>query len=95
MKIEMRRDGNKIIIGDSSQLIVDLENQENYIRINDKMIPYRKKVELSGDLLAGKRQNVLETAVGYYYEQACSIAEGLQIAKAYRQHANTAVREIK
>ena len=78
MKIEMRRDGNKIVIGDSSQLIVDLENQENYIRINDKMIPYRKKVELSGDLLAGKRQNVLETAVGYYYEQACSIAEGLQ-----------------
>lgn len=78
MKIEMKRDGNKIIIGDSLQLIVDLENQENYIRINDKMIPYRKKVELSGDLLAGKRQDVLETAVRYYYEQACSIAEGLQ-----------------
>lgn len=78
MKIEMRRDGNKIVIGDSSQLIVDLENQENYIRINDKMIPYRKKVELSGDLLSGKRQDVLETAVRYYYEQACSIAEGLQ-----------------
>ena len=95
MKIEMKRDGNKIIIGDSLQLIVDLENQENYIRINDKMIPYRKKVELSGDLLSGKRQDVLETAVGYYYEQACSIAEGLQIAKAYRQYANTAVREIK
>lgn len=52
-------------------------------------------MELSGDLPAGKRQNVLETAVGYYYEQACSIAEGLQIAKAYRQHANTAMREIK
>lgn len=95
MKIEMRRGGNKIVIGDSSQLIVGLENQENYIRINDKMIPYRKKVELSGDLLSGKRQDVLETAVGYYYEQACSIAEGLQIAKAYRQYANTAVREIK
>lgn len=95
MKIEMRRDGNKIMIGDSLQLIVDLENQENYIRINDKMIPYRKKVELSGDLLSGKRQDVLETAVRYYYEQACSIAEGLQIAKAYRQYANTAVREIK
>lgn len=95
MKIEMRRGGNKIVIGDSSQLIVDLENQENYIRINDKMIPYRKKVELSGDLLSGKRQDVLETAVRYYYEQACSIAEGLQIAKAYRQYANTAVREIK
>ncbi len=95
MKIEMKRDGNKIIIGDSLQLIVDLENQENYIRINDKMIPYRKKVELSGDLLSGKRQDVLETAVRYYYEQACSIAEGLQIAKAYRQYANTAVREIK
>ena len=95
MKIEMRRDGNKIVIGDSSQLIVDLENQENYIRINDKMIPYRKTVAISRDLLDGKRQNVLNTAVNHYYRQACAVAEGIEAAKKYRAKLNMTVREVK
>lgn len=95
MRVEMKRDGNKIIIGDSPQLIVDLKSQENYIKIDGKMIPYRKAVELSEDLLSGKRQNVLETAVYYYYQQARAIAEGIQIAEAYRKNINTTVREIK
>ena len=32
-KIEMRREGNRLIIGDSPQLIVDLDSQENHLLV--------------------------------------------------------------
>ena len=70
-KIRMRREGSKLFIGESPQLIVDLETQENYIRTGDRLIEYHRKVGLSPDLLAGKRANVLETALEAYYLQAC------------------------
>lgn len=82
-------------IGDAPQLIVDLKNQNNYIAVQGKKIPYKREVVLSKDLLNGKRRNVYETAVRYYYDQACQIAKGIQIAEAYRPVMNTVTREIK
>lgn len=94
-KIEMKIKGDMLTIGDVPQLIVNLKSQENYIRVNQKMIPYRKKVILSSDLLSGKRENVLNTALKHYYRQACAVAEGLVAAEAYRPVINTTVREIR
>lgn len=94
-KIEMKRDGTILFIGDSPQLIVNLESQENYIKIEGQMLPYDREVTLSRDLLAGNRRHVLETALAYYYEQACRTAEGIRIAEAYRSKANVTVREYK
>lgn len=93
--IEIKRQGNSIVIGDSPQLIVDLKTQKNYIRVEGMEIPYRRKIEFSDDLLAGKRKQVMDTAVRYYYRQACEVAEGMKVAKAYREKMNTTVREVK
>lgn len=93
--IEIKRQGNSIVIGDSPQLIVDLKTQKNYIRVEGMEIPYRRKIEFSDDLLAGKRKQVMDTAVRYYYRQACEVAEGIKAARAYREKINTTVREIK
>ena len=92
-KIPMKREDGKLYIGDMPQLIVDLETQENYIRTEERLISYKKRIELSPDLLAGKRANVLQTALEYYYTQACEVAEGIKIAEEYRQKANTTIRE--
>lgn len=93
--IEIKRQGNSIVIGDSPQLVVDLKTQKNYIRVEGMEIPYRRKIEFSDDLLAGKRKQVMDTAVRYYYRQACEVAEGIKAARAYREKINTTVREIK
>lgn len=77
----MKRQGNMIVIGDQPQLVVDLSSQKNYIKYKDMTIPYGRKVELSEDLLAGKRANVLNTAVNYHYCQACEVLEGTWEAK--------------
>ncbi len=95
VKIEIRREGCLLFIGDSPQLIVNLENQENYIKLRDRMLPYYREVAFSNDLLAGKRENVFETALDYYYQQACDVAEGIMAAEAYRSKANLTVREWK
>ena len=92
-KIPMKIEEGKLYIGDMPQLIVNLETQENYIRTEERLISYKQRIELSPDLLAGKRANVLQTALEYYYTQACEIAEGIKIAEEYRQKANTTVRE--
>ena len=91
--IQLVREGDKLTIGQEPQLIVNLTTQENYIRVDQQMIPYRKCVELSEDLLAGKRKHVFATALNYYYQQACRVAEGIAAAKQYRSAANTTVRE--
>lgn len=93
--LTVKRNGNKIVIGDMPQLIVDLDNQENYIMMNGKKIPYKREVSLSADLLSGKRKNVYATAVRHYYHQACEVAEGMRLAEAYRPTMNTTTREIK
>lgn len=93
--LNVKRNGNKIVIGDMPQLIVDLDNQDNYIVVNGKKIPYKREVSLSADLLSGKRKNVYATAVRHYYHQACEVAEGIRLAEAYRPTMNTTTREIK
>ena len=83
-RIEVWQEGNRLIIGDSPQLVVDLDSQENYILADGMKQPYLREVALSRDLLEGKRRNVLESAVNYY-AQACEIAEGMKIAREYRR----------
>lgn len=93
-KIHMQKQGNVIVIGDAPQLVVDLNSQKNYIKYKDKTIPYARRVELSADLLNGKRANVLNTAVNYHYRQACEVVKGMQAAGNYRKKINTTVREV-
>ena len=50
-KIEMRREGNRLIIGDSPQLIVNLDSQENHLLVEGKLRPYYREVAFSQDLL--------------------------------------------
>lgn len=84
-----------LIIDDMPQLVVDLKNQDNYIIIQDMAIPFHTRIGLSADLLAGKRENVLHTAVNFFYSQACEVAEGVKIAKEYRRRMNTTARVVK
>ncbi len=93
--IELKREGDILMIGESPQLVVDLKTQNNYIKVKNRRIPYYKKVVFSDDLLAGKRENVFRTAVNYYYSQACDVAAGIEVAEAYREKANTTIREIR
>ena len=51
-KIPMKIEEGKLYIGDMPQLIVDLDTQENYIRTEERLISYKKRIELSPDLLA-------------------------------------------
>ena len=41
-KINVKRDGNILTIGDTPQLVVDLENQKNYIAFADNQVPYHQ-----------------------------------------------------
>lgn len=75
--------------------MVDLKSQQNYIKIQERKIPYQREVALSEDLLSGKRKAVFDTAISHYYRQACQVAEGIEIAEAYRMEANTTSREVK
>ena len=94
-EIKTKRDGQWLFIGDAPLLVVNLGNQNNYILTNGRKLPYEREIALSPDLLAGKRQNVYETAIRHYYTQACQVAEGILIAEAYRAKANLTVRERK
>ena len=93
-QIKVIRTGDILRIGVSPQVIVNLENQENYIEINGRRMPYKKEIHFSDDLLDGKRKNVYRTAVRYYYRQACAVAEGMAAAVEYRKKANFTVRKI-
>ena len=72
--VEVQLKGDLLIIGKDPRLVVNLKSQENYIETGSRKIPYRKKIQFSRDLLEGKRQNVFQTAVSYYYQQACQVA---------------------
>lgn len=91
--IPVIKEENKLTIGEDVKLVVDLENQDNYIEMNGRKIPYYREVQLSKELLEGKREKVYRTAVEYYYKQACSVAEGIRAAEQYRSRANKTVRE--
>lgn len=94
-KLQVKYENDKLFIGESPRLVVDLKTQDNYIEMNGRKIPYHKDVSLSKDLLEGKRENVFRTAVHHYYKQACSVAEGVLIAERYRSKANRTVREMR
>lgn len=94
-KINVKRDGNILTIGDTPQLVVDLEHQKNYITFADKQVPYQQEIVFSEDILAGKRENVFQTAVNYYYKQACEFVEGIKIAEQYRSSMNITTREFE
>ena len=94
-QVKVMMDGDIMTIGDFPRLIVDLKHQNNYIEIQGRRIPYKREVIFSKDLLSGKRKNVYETAVKYYYDQACQVAEGIQIAESYRPIVNITRRELK
>ena len=93
--VAIKKRGNTMIIGEHPQLIVDLENQENFINVNGKKIPYKREIAFSKDLLEGKRKAVFDTAVQYYYHQACQVAEGYLFVEKYQAKANSTVREVK
>ena len=68
----------------------DIERQEaisDYL-YEQEDIPFKKEVKLSPDLLQGKRQKVLNTALNYYYQTACEIAEETRFAREYGKRAN-------
>lgn len=94
-EIKVITKGNELFIGESPQLIVNLETQKNYIKIQDKKIAYNRQIQFNQDLLSGKRKNVFCSAVNYYYRQACEVIEGIKIAEEYRKRANITVREVK
>lgn len=94
-KLKIRYEDDKLFIGENPRLVADLKSQNNYVEINGRKIPYHREIQLSEDLLEGKRANVFQTAVKYYYRQACSTAEGVLIAEKYRSKANRTIREVK
>ena len=86
--VNMRVQGKKIYIGEAPVLVVDMQTQENYVHYEKEDIPFKKEVKLSPDLLQGKRPNVLNTALNYYYQTACEIAEETRFAREYGKRAN-------
>ena len=89
--VNMRVRGNKLYIGEAPVLVVDMQTQENYVHYEKEDIPFKKEVKLSPDLLQGKRPEVLNTALNYYYQTACEIAEETRIAREYGKRANRTV----
>lgn len=74
--IRIQVSDDKLIVGEMPKLVIDLKGEENYIETKEQRIPYRKRIRVSRDLLQGKRANVMQTAMMYYYRQASDIAEG-------------------
>lgn len=94
-KVKAQVQDDKLIIGESPELIVDLKDGSSYIQVHNQKIPYMKKIRFSEDLLSGKRKNVFDTAVSYYYDQACKVVEGYRIAALYRETANVYRKEVE
>lgn len=92
--LKFRKRDHLLIVGDSPQLVIDLNRGEHYILMGKIRIPYRKEIRFSPDLLRGERENVMRTALEFYYGQACDIAEGYELAAAYRKKANLQIREL-
>ena len=84
-KIPWKREGSRLLIGVEPQLIVDCDTQENFIRTDGRLRAYHREVKISRDLLEGKRANVMQSALRYYYDQACRILEGMNEAEKYRK----------
>lgn len=83
--ISIKITDDKIEVGSSPKLVIDLKNQHHMIDYQEKKIPYHVDIRLSPDLLRGQRRNVFQSAMTYYYGQACQFAEDLKVAQAYRK----------
>ena len=92
-KIAVKKEGNTLLIGTLPLLIVNLDSQENFIDTGKERIPFHMEVGFSRDLLDGKRPYVFKSAIWFYYQMACQVAEDTKTAKAYRKKANLTVRE--
>lgn len=68
----------KILIGNAGRV-------KSLRRMQRRCVSFHRDIELSNDLLMGKRKNVLDTAINYYYTQACQVVKGKQIADSYRR----------
>lgn len=79
---------DRIEAGSSPKLIIDLNNQNHVIDYHGKKIPYPAEIRLSPDLLRGRRSNVLQSAVMYYYQQAYRFAEDWEISQEYKKMKN-------
>ena len=75
---------DKIEVGCSPKLVIDLKNQNHMILYKEQKIPYRAKIQLSPDLIRGQRSNVLESALQYYYQQAWQFLKDSETARAYQ-----------
>lgn len=93
--VTVKRSGDTMIIGEQPQLIVNLKDQNNFISVEGKKIPYKREVAFSEDLLEGKRKEVFETAIKHYYHQACLVAEGYLFVEKHLPQMNTTIREVK
>lgn len=91
--LKIEKQGDLLVIGEEPQLVICLKTQDHYIKTGAKKIPYKRKILLSQDLLEGKREQVLETAVRYYYKQASSIVQGIAMAEEFKKKANLTQRE--
>ncbi len=83
-KVNIRISGDKLVVGEMPRLVIDLSGGENYIETGHQRIPYHKQIRVSRDLLQGKRANVLQTAMKYYYTQACDVEKGYKQLEEYR-----------
>ena len=48
-KYSVEMEGDRLYIGDSPQLVVNLKTQKNFIRCKNENIPYKKEIRLSPD----------------------------------------------
>lgn len=94
-KIKIQVIHDKLIVGEIPRLVIDLNGGENYLETENQKIPYRKKIGISRDLIQGKRSNVMQTAMMYYYQQASRIAEGYKKIADYHDRINIDVKEIR
>lgn len=83
--ISFKISGHKIDVGSSPRLIIDLESQDHILENHGETTAYRAQIHLSPDLLRGERSQVLQSAINYYYWQACQFTEDQTAAQAYRK----------
>lgn len=84
-EIKVEKNENGFVVGESPKLVINLKTEEHFIVMGERKIPYRNQIAFSEDLLRGKRQAVLETAIRYHYEKACEIAQNMVKAEEYRK----------
>lgn len=75
---------DKIEIGRSPKLVIDLKDQNHMIFYQDQRIPYRVNIQLSPDLIRGQRSNVLRSTLKYHYQQACQFLKDSETARTYQ-----------